>query len=209
MHAGRAGRDDSRPLRRQNTANVEAGSVVAVWGMGAVGLAVVAGCVERGAARIIAVDINPAKEAVARAFGATDFVNPRDHAARPIQQVLVELTNGGCDYTFECVGSVELMRAALESCIKGTGVSVVIGVAASGAEISTRPFQLVTGRTWKGSAFGGWKPRTDVPRLVEQYLAGGLKVDEYVTHELPLERINEAFDLMHDGLSIRTVVALQ
>lgn len=187
------------------TADVEAGATVAVWGLGAVGLAVIMGAAERGASRIIGVDINPDKWPIAKQFGATDFVNPRDHA-RPIQQVLVEMTDGGLDYTFECIGSVECMRAALESCHKGWGTSVIIGVAAAGAEVATRPFQLVTGRTWKGSAFGGWKSRSAVPALVNQYLEGKLKVDEFITHEFPLEHINEAFHLMHEGKSIRSMI---
>ncbi|XP_065183997.1 alcohol dehydrogenase class-3-like [Sycon ciliatum] len=188
-----------------NTAKVEEGSSVAVWGMGAVGLAVVMGCKEAGATRIIAVDINPDKAELAKQFGATEFFNPKDHE-RKTQEVLVELTDGGLDYTFECVGNVHTMRAALESCHKGWGVSTIIGVAGAGQEISTRPFQLVTGRVWKGTAFGGWKSRDSVPKLVEDYLSGKVKVDEFVTHTMPLDEINEAFDLMHEGKSIRAVV---
>jgi len=188
-----------------NNAKVEPGSTCAIWGVGAVGLAVVVGCVRAKASQIIAVDINNDKKALAMQFGATAFVNPKEHD-RPIQQVLADMTDGGLDYTFECVGNVHTMRAALESCHKGWGESVIIGVAASGQEISTRPFQLVTGRVWRGTAFGGWKSRDSVPWLVEEYMNGKLKVDEFITHTMGLDRINEAFDLMHKGKSIRTVI---
>ncbi|XP_063969510.1 alcohol dehydrogenase class-3 chain L-like [Lytechinus pictus] len=188
-----------------NTAKVEEGSACAVWGVGCVGLAVIMGCQAAGASRIIAVDINSDKEEIARQFGATEFFNPKDHD-RPSQQVLVEITDGGLDYTFECVGNIHTMRAALESCHKGWGVSTIIGVAAAGQEISTRPFQLVTGRTWKGTAFGGFKSRDGVPQLVDKYMDGKLKVDEFITHTLPFDKINEAFDLMHAGKSVRTIV---
>lgn len=191
-----------------NTAKVESGSVCAVWGLGAVGLAVAMGCRAAGASKVYGIDLNPDKFEVAKKFGCTDFVNPKDHEGRPIQDVLVELTDGGFDYTFECIGNVNTMRAALESCHKGWGTSVIIGVAAAGQEISTRPFQLVTGRTWKGTAFGGWKSIDSVPKLVEEYLSGKLMVDEFVTHTMPLDKINEAFDLMHQGKSIRAVVQL-
>nr|XP_054773465.1 alcohol dehydrogenase class-3 chain L-like [Lytechinus pictus] len=184
---------------------VEEGSACAVWGVGCVGLAVIMGCQAAGASRIIAVDINSDKEEIARQFGATEFFNPKDHD-RPSQQVLVEITDGGLDYTFECVGNIHTMRAALESCHKGWGVSTIIGVAAAGQEISTRPFQLVTGRTWKGTAFGGFKSRDGVPQLVDKYMDGKLKVDEFITHTLPFDKINEAFDLMHAGKSVRTIV---
>lgn len=190
-----------------NTAKVEPGSKCAVWGMGAVGLAVIMGCKEAGAAQIWAVDINPAKEKIAREFGATQFFNPKDHD-RPAQQVLVEMTDGGFDYTFECVGNIHTMRTALESCHKGWGESIVIGVAASGQEISTRPFQLVTGRVWKGSAFGGWKSRDSVPQLVNQYMDKKVKVDEFITHHFTLDQINDAFKAMHDGECIRAIVNL-
>lgn len=188
-----------------NTAKVEPGSTTAVWGLGAVGLATVMGCKTAGASRIIGIDINPDKFPVAKEFGCTEFVNPKDHE-KPIQQVLIEMTDGGLDYTFECIGNVKTMRAALEACHKGWGTSVIIGVAGAGQEISTRPFQLVTGRVWKGTAFGGWKSCDSVPKLVEDYLAGKLKVDEFITHTMPLDKINEAFDLMHAGKSIRAVV---
>ncbi|KAL5018949.1 hypothetical protein ScPMuIL_004671 [Solemya velum] len=189
-----------------NTAKVEPGSVCAVWGLGAVGLAVIMGCKKAGASKIIGVDINPDKAIIASEFGATDFVNPKDTPDKPIQQVIIELTDGGCDFTFECIGSVATMRAALESCHKGWGVSTIIGVAASGQEISTKPFQLVTGRVWKGTAFGGWKSRESVPKLVDSYMKGELKVNEFVSHTLKIDEINKAFDLMHAGESIRSVV---
>ncbi|CAG2103456.1 unnamed protein product [Medioppia subpectinata] len=188
-----------------NTANVEEGSNCAIWGLGAVGLAVANGCRVRGAKRIIGIDINADKFETAKKFGVTEFVNPKDHS-RPIQEVLIEMTDGGLDYTFECIGNVQTMRAALEACHKGWGTSVIIGVAASGQEISTRPFQLVTGRVWKGTAFGGWKSRQSVPKLVEQYLDKKLMVDEFVTHTRKLNQINEAFELMHSGQSLRTIV---
>lgn len=188
-----------------NTANVEPGSNVAIWGLGTVGLAVAMGCRERGAARIIGIDINPSKYDTAKKFGCTEFVNPKDHN-KPIQEVLIEMTDGGLDYTFECIGNVSTMRAALESCHKGWGQSVIIGVAGAGQEISTRPFQLVTGRVWKGSAFGGWKSRESVPKLVNKYLDKSLMVDEFVTHTFELSGINEAFDLMHAGKSLRSIV---
>lgn len=188
-----------------NTAAVEKDSTVAIWGLGAVGLAVAMGCQKAGASRIIGVDINPDKFEFAKKFGVTDFVNPKDYA-QPIQEVIVELTNGGVDYSFECIGNVGCMRAALESCHRGWGVSVIIGVAASGQEISTRPFQLVTGRVWKGTAFGGWKSRESVPRLVDDYMNKKLLVDEFITHTVLFEEMNEAFNLMHAGKSVRTVV---
>ncbi|KAJ8318349.1 hypothetical protein KUTeg_003440 [Tegillarca granosa] len=184
---------------------VEQGSTCAVWGLGAVGLAVIMGCQKAGASRIIGIDINPDKFEFAKQFGATECINPKDHS-KSIQEVLVELTDGGCDFTFECIGNIHTMRAALESCHKGWGVSTIIGVAAAGQEISTRPFQLVTGRVWKGTAFGGWKSRDSVPKLVDSYLNKEMKVDEFVTHTRPLDKINEAFDLMHAGQSLRTVV---
>ena len=190
-----------------NTAKVEAGSNVAIWGLGAVGLAVAVGCRAAGASRIIGIDLNPAKFEVAKKFGCTEFVNPSDHKDRAIQDVLVEMTDGGLDYTFECIGNVKTMRQALEACHKGWGTSVIIGVAGAGQEISTRPFQLVTGRTWKGSAFGGFKSRDSLPLLVQDYMNGKLMLDEFVTHKLKLEQIDEAFDLMHHGQSLRAVLS--
>lgn len=188
-----------------NTAKVEVGSSVAVFGMGGIGLSVIQGAVLAKAERIIVVDINPEKFEMAKQLGATDCVNPKDHD-QPIQDVLVEMTDGGVDYSFECVGNVNLMRSALECCHKGWGESVIIGVAGAGQEISTRPFQLVTGRVWRGTAFGGVKGRSQLSGYVEQYLSGEIKVDEMVTHTMGLEDINRAFDLMHAGESIRSVV---
>ena len=188
-----------------NTAKVQPGSSVAVFGLGGIGLSVVQGAVMAKAARIIAVDTNPAKFDMARALGATECVNPADYD-RPIQQVIVDLTDGGVDYSFECIGNVNVMRSALECCHKGWGESIIIGVAGAGQEISTRPFQLVTGRVWRGTAFGGVKGRSQLPGYVERYLAGEIRIDEMVSAELPLERINEAFDLMHAGKTIRSVI---
>jgi S-(hydroxymethyl)glutathione dehydrogenase/alcohol dehydrogenase len=188
-----------------NTAKVEPGSSVAVFGLGGIGLSVIQGAVMARAERIIGVDINPDKFPMAGAMGATECVNPKDYDS-PIQEVLVELTDGGVDYSFECVGNVNLMRAALECCHKGWGESTIIGVAGAGKEICTRPFQLVTGRVWRGTAFGGVKGRSQLPGLVDDYLKGSLKVDEMVTHTMPIEEINKAFDLMHEGKSIRSVV---
>ena len=191
-----------------NTAKVEAGSTVAIWGLGAVGLAVAMGCRAQGASRIIGVDINASKFDRAKLFGCTEFVNPKDNPNKTVPELLIEMTDGGLDYTFECIGNVKTMRDALESCHKGWGTSVIIGVAAAGQEISTRPFQLVTGRVWKGSAFGGWKSRDSVPRLVSDYQKGNLMIDEFVTHNLPLEQINKAFELMHKGEALRVVLSL-
>ncbi len=188
-----------------NTAKVEAGATVAIFGLGGIGLAAIIGAKMAGASRIIGIDINPAKEGIARELGADEFVNPKEYD-KPIQEVIVDMTDGGVDYSFECIGNVQLMRAALECCHKGWGESTIIGVAPAGAEISTRPFQLVTGRVWRGSAFGGVKGRTELPGIVDQVLAGELDLDPFITHQLPLERINEAFDLMHEGKSIRTVI---
>jgi len=188
-----------------HTAKVEPGATVAVFGLGGVGLSCIQGAVMAKAGRILAVDINPEKEAMAKALGATDFVNPKDYDT-PIQEVIVELTDGGVDYSFEAVGNTNLMRAALECCHKGWGVSTIIGVAGAGQEICTRPFQLVTGRIWKGSAFGGVKGRSQLPGMVDQYMQGQIKVDEMITHTMGLEDINKAFDLMHDGESIRSVI---
>ena len=188
-----------------HTAKVEAGATVAVFGLGGVGLSVIQGAVMADAGRILAIDINPDKAEMAMALGATDFVNPNDYDD-PIQDVVVELTGGGVDYSFEAVGNVNLMRAALECCHKGWGESTIIGVAGAGQEIATRPFQLVTGRVWRGSAFGGVKGRTELPGMVQQYMDGDIKVDEMITHTMGLEDINTAFDLMHEGKSIRSVV---
>ena len=188
-----------------NTAKVRSGSTAAVFGLGGIGLSVVQGLVLAKAQRVIAVDLNPDKFAMAKALGATDFINPTDNS-RPVQEVIVDLTDGGVDYSFECIGNVKTMRAALECCHKGWGESIIIGVAAAGEEISTRPFQLVTGRVWRGTAFGGVKGRSQLPDFVERYLSGEIKLDPMITHELPLERINEAFELMHKGQSIRTVI---
>ena len=188
-----------------NTAKVEPGSSVAVFGLGGIGLSVIQGAVMAQAERIIAIDTNPSKFDMATAMGATECVNPSDHSA-PIQEVIVEMTDGGVDYSFECIGNVEVMRAALECCHKGWGESTIIGVAGSGQEISTRPFQLVTGRVWRGTAFGGVKGRTELPGYVDRYLTGDIKIDEMITHTMPLEDINDAFDLMHEGKSIRSVI---
>jgi S-(hydroxymethyl)glutathione dehydrogenase/alcohol dehydrogenase len=188
-----------------NTAKVEPGATVAVFGLGGVGLSAIQGASMAKASRIIAIDINPDKFELARQLGATDTVNPKEHSA-PIQEVIVDLTDGGVDYSFECVGNVKLMRAALECCHKGWGQSVIVGVAGAGQEISTRPFQLVTGRVWRGTAFGGCKGRSQLPGMVDQYMNGEIRVDEFITHTMPLEDINKAFDLMHEGKSIRSVV---
>ncbi|HEU5075558.1 MAG TPA: S-(hydroxymethyl)glutathione dehydrogenase/class III alcohol dehydrogenase [Polyangiaceae bacterium] len=188
-----------------NTAKVQAGDNVVVFGLGGIGLNVVQGARMVGADKIIGVDTNPARRALAEKFGITHFVNPRE-VAGDLVPYLVELTGGGADYSFECVGNVKLMRQALECCHKGWGTSVIIGVAGAGEEIATRPFQLVTGRNWRGSAFGGAKGRTDVPKIVDWYMNGKINIDDLITHTLPLERINDAFDLMHHGESIRSVV---
>ena len=188
-----------------NTAKVEPGATVAIFGLGGVGLSAIQGATMAKASRILAVDINPDKFELAMQMGATDTLNPKDHSA-PIQEVIVEMTDGGVDYSFECVGNVDLMRSALECCHKGWGESVIVGVAGAGQEISTRPFQLVTGRVWRGTAFGGCRGRSQLPGIVDQYLDGEIKVDEFITHTMPLEQINTAFDLMHEGKSIRSVV---
>lgn len=188
-----------------NTAKVEEGATVAVFGLGGIGLAAIIGATMAKASRIIAVDINPGKFDIAKQLGATDVVNPNDYD-NPIQEVIVEMTDGGVDYSFECIGNVKVMRAALECCHKGWGESIIIGVAGAGEEISTRPFQLVTGRVWKGSAFGGVKGRTELPSYVEKAKTGEIPLDVFITHEMPLEDINKAFDLMHEGKSIRTVI---
>ena len=191
-----------------NTAKVEAGDTVAVFGLGGIGLSVIIGAVKANAGRIIAVDNNPAKFEVARQLGATDVVNPKDHN-KPIQDVIIEMSCGGVDFSFECIGNVNVMRSALECCHKGWGESVIIGVAGAGEEICTRPFQLVTGRVWRGSAFGGVKGRTELPGYVQRYLDGEYELDTFITHNLRLDEINRAFDLMHTGESIRTVISFK
>mgnify|MGYP006180780511 CR=1 FL=1 len=188
-----------------NTAKVKAGDTVAIFGLGGIGLAAIIGAVQAKASRIIAIDINADKFEIARKLGATDFVNPKDHS-KPVQEVIVEMTDGGVDFSFECIGNVNVMRSALECCHKGWGESVIIGVAGAGQEISTRPFQLVTGRVWRGSAFGGVKGRTELPGYVNRFMNDEIDLDTFITHTMPLERINEAFDLMHEGKSIRTVI---
>lgn len=188
-----------------NTAKVEEGATVAIFGLGGIGLAAIIGATMAKASRIIAVDINPGKFDIARQLGATDVVNPSDYD-KPIQEVIVDMTDGGVDYSFECIGNVKVMRSALECCHKGWGESIIIGVAGAGEEISTRPFQLVTGRVWKGSAFGGVKGRTELPGYVEKARTGEIPLDVFITHNMPLEDINEAFELMHEGKSIRTVI---
>ena len=188
------------------TAKVEPGARVVVFGLGGIGLNVVQGARIAGADQIVGVDLNADRETLARELGLTDFVNPRNVEGDLVAH-LVELTQGGADYSFECVGNTTLMRQALECCHRGWGTSVVIGVAGAGQEINTRPFQLVTGRVWKGSAFGGARGRTDVPRMVDWYMEKKIAIDPLITHTLPLDRINEAFDLMHEGKSIRTVIA--
>ena len=187
------------------TAKVEKGDNVAIFGLGGIGLSAIIGARMAGAGRIIGIDINESKFDLAKQLGATDVINPNDYD-KPIQEVIVEMTDGGVDYSFECIGNVNVMRSALECCHKGWGESVIIGVAGAGQEISTRPFQLVTGRVWKGSAFGGVKGRSELPGIVEQYLAGEFKLDDFITHTMPLDDINEAFELMHEGKSIRSVI---
>ncbi|KES13191.1 S-(hydroxymethyl)glutathione dehydrogenase/class III alcohol dehydrogenase [Snodgrassella alvi] len=188
-----------------NTAKVQAGDTVAVFGLGGIGLAVVQGARQAGAGRIIAIDTNPAKFALARHFGATECINPNDYQ-EPIQQIIIGLTEWGVDHSFECIGNVEVMRAALECAHRGWGQSIIIGVAGAGQEIATRPFQLVTGRVWKGSAFGGVKGRSQLPQMVEEAMQGKIELTPFITHTLPLTDINQAFELMHTGESIRTVI---
>ncbi|MDE2351967.1 MAG: zinc-binding dehydrogenase, partial [Alphaproteobacteria bacterium] len=187
------------------TAKVEAGANVVVFGLGGIGLNVIQGARMVGANKIIGVDLNPAREAMARKFGMTHFVNPKEVKGDLVGH-LVELTDGGADYSFECIGNVNVMRQALECCHRGWGQSIIIGVAGAGQEISTRPFQLVTGRVWRGTAFGGARGRTDVPRIVDWYMDGKINIDDLITHTMPLDQINKAFDLMHRGESIRSVV---
>lgn len=189
----------------KNTAQVEEGSTVAIFGLGGIGLAAIIGARMAKASRIIAIDTNPEKFDKAKELGATDVINPADFD-QPIQEVIIDMTDGGVDYSFECIGNVEVMRAALECCHKGWGESIIIGVAPQGAEISTRPFQLVTGRVWRGSAFGGVKGKTQLPGIVKDYMDGEFALSDFITHTMSLEQINEAFDLMHEGKSIRTVI---
>ena len=187
-----------------NTAKVEAGANVAVFGLGGIGLNVIQGARIVGADRIIGVDVNPRKRPLAEKFGMTDFIDAND--AEDVVAAIIDLTDGGVDYSFECIGNVEVMRQALECCHKGWGESIIIGVAGSGQEIATRPFQLVTGRVWRGTAFGGAKGRTEVPKIVDWYMDGKINIDDLITHTMPLDAINDAFDLMHEGKSIRSVV---
>ncbi|MAD38408.1 MAG: S-(hydroxymethyl)glutathione dehydrogenase/class III alcohol dehydrogenase [Tistrella sp.] len=188
------------------TAKVEAGADVAVFGLGGIGLNVIQGAKMVGADRIIGVDINPAKRAMAEAFGMTHFINPKEVGADKVVQAITDLTGGGVDYSFDCTGNTTVMRQALECCHRGWGQSIIIGVAEAGQEISTRPFQLVTGRVWRGSAFGGARGRTDVPKIVDWYMQGKIRIDELITDVMPLDQINHGFDLMHEGKSIRSVV---
>ena len=186
------------------TMKVEPGSTVAVFGLGGIGLNVIQGAKMVGARRIIGIDLNDTRKDIATKFGMTDFINPKD--VDDIVEHIVEITDGGVDYSFECIGNVQVMRQALECCHKGWGESCIVGVAGAGKEISTRPFQLVTGRSWRGTAFGGARGRTDVPKIVDWYMEGKLNIDDLITHKMPLSRINDAFDLMHQGKSIRSVV---
>jgi S-(hydroxymethyl)glutathione dehydrogenase/alcohol dehydrogenase len=188
-----------------NTAGVEPGSNVVVFGLGGIGLNVLQGCQLVGADMIVGVDTNPSKKALAEQFGMTHFVNPTEVGGDLVEH-LVELTKGGADYSFECIGNVDVMRTALECCHRGWGESIIIGVAGAGQEISTRPFQLVTGRVWRGTAFGGARSRTQIPKIVDWYMDGKINIDDLITHTMPLEEINTAFDLMHEGKSIRSVV---
>ncbi|MDN0083749.1 S-(hydroxymethyl)glutathione dehydrogenase/class III alcohol dehydrogenase [Crenobacter sp. SG2305] len=188
-----------------NTAKVKEGDTVAIFGLGGIGLSAVIGARMAKASRIIGIDINTDKFALAKQLGATDVINPNDFD-KPIQDVIVEMTDGGVDFSFECIGNVQVMRSALECCHKGWGESVIIGVAGAGEEISTRPFQLVTGRVWRGSAFGGVRGRSELPDYVERYLKGEFRLDDFITHTMPLDEINTAFDLMHEGKSIRSVI---
>ena len=188
-----------------NTAKVEPGANVVVFGLGGIGLNVIQGARLAGAGRIVGVDVNPSKKAMAEQFGMTHFVNPKE-VEGDLVPYLVDLTEGGADYSFECIGNVETMRQALECCHRGWGVSVIIGVAGAGQEISTRPFQLVTGRVWKGTAFGGAKSRRDVPKIVDWYMDGRIEIDPMITHTMGLDSINDAFDLMHEGKSVRSVI---
>jgi S-(hydroxymethyl)glutathione dehydrogenase/alcohol dehydrogenase len=188
-----------------NTAKVQEGETVAIFGIGGIGLAAIIGATMAKASRIIAIDINESKFELAKKLGATDCINPKDYD-KPIQDVIVEMTDGGVDYSFECIGNVDVMRSALECCHKGWGESIIIGVAGAGQEITTRPFQLVTGRVWKGTAFGGVKGRSELPEIVNRYMAGEFSLDDFISYTMGLNDINKAFDLMHEGKSIRTVI---
>ncbi len=188
-----------------NTAKVKAGDTVAIFGLGGIGLSAIIGARMAGASRIIGIDINESKFELAKKLGATDCINPTLFD-KPIQDVIVEMTDGGVDFSFECIGNVNVMRSALECCHKGWGESVIIGVAGAGQEISTRPFQLVTGRVWRGSAFGGVRGRSELPTYVERYLQGEFRLDDFITHTMPLKEVNTAFELMHEGKSIRSVI---
>ncbi len=189
-----------------NTAKVEPGSNVAIFGLGGIGLNVIQGAKLVGADKIIGIDINPGRKELAERFGMTDFINPKEVGEDKVVDAVIDATDGGADYSFECIGNVEVMRQALECCHRGWGESIIIGVAGAGQEISTRPFQLVTGRVWRGTAFGGAKSRTQVPKIVDWYMDGKINIDDLITHTMPLEEINSAFDLMHAGESIRSVV---
>ncbi|XP_011861627.1 PREDICTED: alcohol dehydrogenase class-3 [Vollenhovia emeryi] len=191
-----------------NTAQVEPGSACAVWGLGAVGLAAVFGCKKAGASQIIGIDTNANKLKKAELLGLTSFVNPNENPGKTMPEKLFDMTDGGADYTFECIGNVKTMREAFESCRRGGGTSVVIGVAAAGKEVSTRPFNLITGRVWKGCAFGGWKSKDGVPKLVEEYMSKQLPLEEFITHELPFEKINSGFDILHSGDCLRAVFTM-
>ena len=191
-----------------NTAKVWPGANVAVFGLGGIGLNVIQGARMVGADKIIGIDLNPARRAIAEKFGMTHFINPDEVGRDKVVQAIVDLTGGGADFSFECIGNVNVMRQALECCHRGWGESIIIGVAGSGQEIATRPFQLVTGRVWKGTAFGGARGRTDVPKIVDWYMDGKINIDDLITHTMPLDKINNAFDLMHEGKSIRSVVVL-
>ncbi|XP_074647502.1 alcohol dehydrogenase class-3-like [Tubulanus polymorphus] len=191
----------------RKTANVQAGSTCAVWGLGAIGMACVLGCKHAGASKIYAVDINPDKEKKARAVGATDFINPKDYD-KPIQEVLRELTDGGCDYTFECAGTLITGEAALEACHPSWGTSVLVGLAPQKKTFAVSPATMLAGRTWMGSFYGSYKPRTDIPKLVDEYMKGDFPLDEFITHKMPLDKINDAFDLLLTGKSIRTIIEM-
>jgi len=189
-----------------NTAKMEPGANVAVFGLGGIGLNVIQGARMAGADKIVGIDLNPAKKALGEKFGMTDFVNPKEVGDDKVVEAIVDITDGGADYSFECIGNTHVMRQALECCHRGWGESIIIGVAGAGQEIATRPFQLVTGRVWKGTAFGGARGRTDVPKIVDWYMDGKINIDDLITHTMPLDDINNAFDLMHSGESIRSVV---